>query len=136
MNDEHAAATRFLQHLVHARDHLAFASHGIQAVMRVPHVADDDGCLLGHPGLLLGDDLELAVLLNARAKGEREFALVGIERQGNEADGCEADSNHWKHPVVHVEWHCPRTRDEFQSFAFTNPVFGSISNPSFSFAST
>ena len=48
---------RLLQHLVHARGHLLHAAHGVQAVVRVPHVADDDGRLARVPllGLLPHD---------------------------------------------------------------------------------
>ena len=53
MDDEHTAAAGALQHLVHARAHLFQTTYGIQALMRIPHVTNDDGCLIWLPLLCL-----------------------------------------------------------------------------------
>src|SRR5262245_9187071 len=52
MYDQHASAAGVLQDLVHAWGHLFGPTYGVQAMMRVPHVTDNDGCLARAP--LLG----------------------------------------------------------------------------------
>lgn len=53
MDDEHPLLPGRFQHFVEPRGHFRLAADGIQAVMSVPHVADDDGGF-GRRPLLLG----------------------------------------------------------------------------------
>src|SRR5690242_974972 len=49
VDDDHAAIAGILQHLVHARSKLTAATSRIEAVVQVPHVANDDSRSAGIP---------------------------------------------------------------------------------------
>ena len=76
VDDEGALSPRLRQELVHPGDHLLFPADRIQAVMGVPHVADDDGRLLGRPGLCPCGHLVLPILLRPRTQGQRELGFI------------------------------------------------------------
>lgn len=82
MNDERSLIASFLQELVHARDHFLLAAHSIQAVMRVPHVADDDGRLFRGPSFRLGRRL----VLNSRTQRELEIRVGSQGGAGRDND--------------------------------------------------
>ena len=77
MDDEYAVFASFFEHLVHARGHLDLTSHGVFAVVQVPHVADDDGGARGEP--LLFDQRGFA---GGRAGLEREGEGGFLLREG------------------------------------------------------
>src|SRR5579883_645921 len=60
VDDEDAALPRVAQQLVHTRGHLADTANGVETVVRIPHVADDDRCLLGVPLGRLNDGVKSA----------------------------------------------------------------------------
>ena len=72
VDHEHAPAPGGPQDLVHARRHLLHASHRAQAVVRVPHVADDDGRRPRVPGFRRIPRHPDAVLLDAPAHVDDE----------------------------------------------------------------
>src|SRR5262245_56610705 len=87
MHDEDTAAAGALQDLVQARSHLFQASHGVQALMRVPHVTHDDGRLIWLPLLdLLAHRVSAAcgrlpeTLVDGHKDGTVRFRTNSIER--------------------------------------------------------
>ena len=51
MDDGEAQSPCLVQDLVHARGQLATTQGGIEAVVEIPHVADNDGRVGGRPAL-------------------------------------------------------------------------------------
>ena len=50
VNNEHSwPGGALFQNLIHDRHHFFLASHGIETMVSIPHVAHDDGRLLGLP---------------------------------------------------------------------------------------
>jgi hypothetical protein len=75
-----------LQYIVHSRRHFHSSSHRIQAMVRIPHVADDDRCLLRSPRFSRFFDGPFPVgALDARAQLHVEPAVLrgktGYRRQ-------------------------------------------------------
>ncbi len=82
VNDQHALGAGMFKNLIHTRHQLADALHCVEAVMQIPHVADDDGRLGSFPRFLGSDQFILARLrlgILAKLFGHIE-AGIGIVR--------------------------------------------------------
>ena len=58
MDDRRAARPSGSQQLIQARRELFETTHGVEAMMEIPNVADDNGSLFRHPGFIANEAMK------------------------------------------------------------------------------